>query len=86
MNLWGNSGHQGNPIRAAYEDVHLAPQTSFLHELYSMGFLFPRSASIADIHEVSTHEDPRVDSAAELEAIQGPIGTPAYPNATTPFS
>ena len=51
-----------------------------------MGFLFTRSTSIVDIHEVSNNEEPLEDASAELEATQGPIGTPAYPNETTQFS
>ena len=86
LNLSSNSGHGGNPIRAAYEDVRFAPQTSLLQELDSMGFLFPRSTSIVDIHEVSNNEEPGEDASAELEATQGPIGTLAYPNETTQFS
>ena len=58
LNLSSNAGHRGNPIRAAYEDVRLDPQTSLLQELERMGFLFPRSSSIVDIHEVSNNEEP----------------------------
>ena len=48
VHLSGSTQHRGKQIKASYEDVPIAPQSSLLFDLDKLGFLFPRSTSIVD--------------------------------------
>lgn len=48
LTISSSQSHKGIPIRAAFEDVRLAPTASLLKELDSIHFFFPRSSFLVE--------------------------------------
>ena len=64
-----NPEHRGKSIRAAYEDVRIAPRSPLLLDLSQVGFVFPRSYAVVDTdnNELATtqHQTDNAESRSQ---------------------
>ena len=72
VSLSSARSHKGKPIRAAYEDVRLAPSSPLLRDLDEIDFVFPRYYSIVDEEalDIGTFDDEPLSHLFDSEQME----------------